>query len=431
MTSQQRDESNIDAAEVRARMRMAEDHNLAYQLQQQEYDSHYGRNRAERQLIGHDTRRSRVEQNRERDDARQRHLNDINSITAHDENVARQLQMEIEKEAQMMKQMQLRHDEELAKRLADEEQRGTGPSMSTQPQNVIAPRVPISQPLPLQMTTNQGSELRVENRPIRDLLTGDELNLDERTQNELNRMADPSYVPLDSMISTTEFPRHTTTFGVNLSASTSQLDAQRGGVDSGGQISPSFNNQQMSNFSSTSPSYQTQSQQQSQFQATTTARRVQGVPLPGLANPRLSSIDQRNDDDQWPAPPQNIHTPQLLQQNYLATLYDPSHSTQIPPRSPIQQSPIQEQFPQQPYQSYSTNQYPHNVPQSLQMASTNPFLMDIIQNPTQPVQSTHSNPPYPLVQSTSIPQRQLDEPPPSYFSEFGLPPPSNLAMGPR
>ncbi|CAJ0586763.1 unnamed protein product, partial [Mesorhabditis spiculigera] len=176
MTSQQRDESNIDAAAVRARMRLFEDHNLAFQLQEQEYMSHYGRNRAERQLVGQDTRQSRGEQQREREEARFRHIRTLDTITAHDERVAQQLQAEIEREAKMMRELQLKRDEELAKRLAEEEQQRAGGSraLSASPSPVTPLRF---------VASNPATSTAIQ--PIRDLLTGDDLDLDESVQNEL------------------------------------------------------------------------------------------------------------------------------------------------------------------------------------------------------------------------------------------------------
>ncbi|CAJ0565113.1 unnamed protein product, partial [Mesorhabditis spiculigera] len=239
--------------------------------------------------------------------------------TAHDERVAQQLQAGIEREARMMRELQLKRDEELAKRLAEEEQQRAGGSraLSASPSPVTPLRF---------VASNPATSAAIQ--PIRDLLTGDDLDLDESVQNELNNMADISNLPAEeSLISTSEFPRHTTTFGV--SPAQNQLDAQRGPLGH--------------------------------------PRRIQGVPLPGLANPRYSTPDEAED---WPSPP---------------------------PQFTLSSSP-------------ESNTHFKSQPTLAQVSPSPPY------------------PPAPPATASSTAGREQQQ---DFYSEFGLPPPSRLALGLR
>ncbi|CAJ0606180.1 unnamed protein product [Cylicocyclus nassatus] len=122
-------EAKKSVAEVAAHLREIEDYNLAFRLQEEEYMSHYNRNREGRRLVGDDTKQSIAEQAHEDEAARQRRLEALKKITETDEEIARRLQQEFEEEEKRRLEELARRDAEIARRLAEEE--GLAPSSSS------------------------------------------------------------------------------------------------------------------------------------------------------------------------------------------------------------------------------------------------------------------------------------------------------------
>lgn len=108
---------------VASRIRTIEDYNLAARLQDEEFGQHYALNRAERQQIGKDTRRSRFEQELEDRYAASLRAQQMNHIAQRDEEIARNLQEELEKEEKLRKEIQAQLDAEFASFLQLDEER--------------------------------------------------------------------------------------------------------------------------------------------------------------------------------------------------------------------------------------------------------------------------------------------------------------------
>lgn len=111
---------------VKERFAIAEDHNLAQQLQDQEFKDHYDSNRMLRRTSSTDHRMSREEQERAMDE----YLKGLNEAQKKDAELALELQRqfeeeerEIEEAARMARENQAKEDEELARRLHEEEER--------------------------------------------------------------------------------------------------------------------------------------------------------------------------------------------------------------------------------------------------------------------------------------------------------------------
>uniref|UniRef100_A0A1I7XV31 CCDC50_N domain-containing protein n=1 Tax=Heterorhabditis bacteriophora TaxID=37862 RepID=A0A1I7XV31_HETBA len=116
------DEQRPSVAEVTSRLRVFEDHNLAVKLQEEEFNRHYNRNRVDRRTIGSDTKHSKDEQAREDQTAREMRMRINKHIEESDEDVARRLQREFEEEERRQreeKERQSRMDAEVAQRIAN------------------------------------------------------------------------------------------------------------------------------------------------------------------------------------------------------------------------------------------------------------------------------------------------------------------------
>ncbi|KAL6736258.1 hypothetical protein Aduo_006630 [Ancylostoma duodenale] len=120
------EEKKKSVAEVTQHLREIEDYNLALRLQEEEFSSHYNRNREGRRLVGDDTKQSIIEQAHEDEAARLRRLEALKKITETDEEIARRLQLEFEQEEKRRLEEVARGDAELAQRLAQIE--GQSPS---------------------------------------------------------------------------------------------------------------------------------------------------------------------------------------------------------------------------------------------------------------------------------------------------------------
>uniref|UniRef100_A0A0N5B0L7 CCDC50_N domain-containing protein n=1 Tax=Syphacia muris TaxID=451379 RepID=A0A0N5B0L7_9BILA len=108
---------------VTSRLRMFEDFNLASRLQDQEFDYHYALNRAERQLVGRDTKTSRKVQDDENRDASFRRQQELNKIAANDERLALHLQKEMDENEKREKEKITQLDAIFAKTLELSEKR--------------------------------------------------------------------------------------------------------------------------------------------------------------------------------------------------------------------------------------------------------------------------------------------------------------------
>lgn len=108
---------------VASRLRMFEDYNLAYRLQDKEFDVHYASNRAERQRVGKDTKKSREEQEIEDRYAVMLRQQQLNAIAANDARVAERLQQEIEEKEKRYKERITQLDAEYARDLDMRERR--------------------------------------------------------------------------------------------------------------------------------------------------------------------------------------------------------------------------------------------------------------------------------------------------------------------
>ncbi|PAV58470.1 hypothetical protein WR25_22031 isoform B [Diploscapter pachys] len=103
--------------EIKAKLRLNEDRDLAQKLQEEEYARHYERNRT----VGTDVNKSREEQLREDEEARKLRREAQRPIEESDEELARRLQEEFDNEEHQIyesKEMQLQRDAELAAALA-------------------------------------------------------------------------------------------------------------------------------------------------------------------------------------------------------------------------------------------------------------------------------------------------------------------------
>ncbi|KHJ86512.1 hypothetical protein OESDEN_13733 [Oesophagostomum dentatum] len=103
---------------VTQQLREIEDYNLAFRLQEEEYMSHYNRNREGRRLVGNDTRQSILEQANEAEAARRKRMEELRKITETDEEIALRLQKQFEEEERQRLAELARRDAELAQRLA-------------------------------------------------------------------------------------------------------------------------------------------------------------------------------------------------------------------------------------------------------------------------------------------------------------------------
>ncbi|RCN46856.1 hypothetical protein ANCCAN_07035 [Ancylostoma caninum] len=119
------EERKKSVAEVAQHLREIEDYNLALRLQEEEFSSHYNRNREGRRLVGDDTKQSIIEQAHEDEAARRRRLEALKKITETDEEIARRLQVEFEQEEKRRLEEVARRDAELAQRLAQIEGQST------------------------------------------------------------------------------------------------------------------------------------------------------------------------------------------------------------------------------------------------------------------------------------------------------------------
>ncbi|KIH65539.1 hypothetical protein ANCDUO_04135 [Ancylostoma duodenale] len=127
------EEKKKSVAEVTQHLREIEDYNLALRLQEEEFSSHYNRNREGRRLVGDDTKQSIIEQAHEDEAARRRRLEALKKITETDEEIARRLQLEFEQEEKRRLEEVARRDAELAQRLAQIEGQSTSVSSNTIP----------------------------------------------------------------------------------------------------------------------------------------------------------------------------------------------------------------------------------------------------------------------------------------------------------
>lgn len=109
--------------QVASRIRTIEDYNLAARLQDEEFGRHYALNRAQRQQMGKDTRRSRFEQELEDRYAASLRAQHMSSIIQRDEELARNLQEQLEKEEKLRKEIQAQLDAEFASFLQLDEER--------------------------------------------------------------------------------------------------------------------------------------------------------------------------------------------------------------------------------------------------------------------------------------------------------------------
>ncbi|RCN44712.1 hypothetical protein ANCCAN_09287 [Ancylostoma caninum] len=140
------EERKKSVAEVAQHLREIEDYNLALRLQEEEFSSHYNRNREGRRLVGDDTKQSIIEQAHEDEAARRRRLEALKKMfvneflvyvciaygfkychlrTETDEEIARRLQLEFEQEEKRRLEEVARRDAELAQRLAQIEGQST------------------------------------------------------------------------------------------------------------------------------------------------------------------------------------------------------------------------------------------------------------------------------------------------------------------
>ncbi|KAK6739228.1 hypothetical protein RB195_020969 [Necator americanus] len=137
-------EEKKTVAEVTQRLREIEDYNLAFRLQEEEYLSHYHRNREGRRLVGDDTKQSIVEQAKEN----QQRIETIRKITESDEELARRLQQQFEEEEKQRLDELARKDAELARRLANNDEQSTS-ALSTIPPPVHPSHANPVRPPPL------------------------------------------------------------------------------------------------------------------------------------------------------------------------------------------------------------------------------------------------------------------------------------------
>ena len=160
-------EGGSSVKQVASKLREFEDFNLALKLQEEEFNVHYDRNRSERRVMGVDTRKSREEHERERREAFEKRMREVNEIARGDEELARRMQMEIEAEERRRIEEQARRDAEVARNLQDT-------------RNSIYEE--IQSPVPYEEDERLAREL--QERYLR-RVSGTRGMLDERTQNEL------------------------------------------------------------------------------------------------------------------------------------------------------------------------------------------------------------------------------------------------------
>lgn len=154
--------------QVASKLREHEDFNLALRLQEEEFNNHYDRNRSERRVMGVDTRKSKEEQEAERRQILEQRMREAEMIARRDEELARQMQQEIENEDRRYREEQARRDEELARRYLE-----NNPQYS---------EIPVTTPVPYEEDEMLAREL--QGRYLR-RVSGSRSMLDERTQQEL------------------------------------------------------------------------------------------------------------------------------------------------------------------------------------------------------------------------------------------------------
>ncbi|KRX93915.1 Uncharacterized protein T4E_5619, partial [Trichinella pseudospiralis] len=120
------EQQSTNIRQVRRQWQEVEDFSLAQRLQDEEFDRHYSMNRGERQTIGTDLRLSKKEQQIEEHEYwKRRHEQESN-----DEQFARQLHKQLMLEQSRDQLLLEARDEEIAKRLMENEQRNNSSPMA-------------------------------------------------------------------------------------------------------------------------------------------------------------------------------------------------------------------------------------------------------------------------------------------------------------
>ncbi|CAD5210037.1 unnamed protein product [Bursaphelenchus okinawaensis] len=127
------DEKQESVSNLKARFTEASDFNLANQLQEAEYKEFYENNRNSRRLSSQDHKMSQEEHKKVLDE----YLNSLSEIERKDAEFALQLQEELENEERLARENQAKEDEELARRLAQEDR--VGSSGLALPTNRVGP----------------------------------------------------------------------------------------------------------------------------------------------------------------------------------------------------------------------------------------------------------------------------------------------------
>ncbi|CAD5215245.1 unnamed protein product [Bursaphelenchus xylophilus] len=121
MSRKQEDGKQESVSSLKARFTEAGDFNLANQLQEEEYKEFYDSNRNARRVSSQDHKLSKEEHQKILDE----YLQSLSETERKDAEFAMQLQRELEEEERLARENQAKEDEELARRLAQEERAGT------------------------------------------------------------------------------------------------------------------------------------------------------------------------------------------------------------------------------------------------------------------------------------------------------------------
>ncbi|KAI1711640.1 hypothetical protein DdX_10102 [Ditylenchus destructor] len=198
------DQKPVSVQENVARLRECEDYNLALQLQEEEFSQHYDKNRVERKLIGGDYKKSKEEQLAEATLAAGKRLQEAEEIARRDEELAREIQRQLEEEDRRNQLSLAQMDEELARRLHLEEHdknvfssaRGSqagesqsGPSTSNGPSFGVE--------------KDEDYAKKLQERYYQKFSRKPHRHLDENTQNEVNILMDSNIIQTPSPVLST------------------------------------------------------------------------------------------------------------------------------------------------------------------------------------------------------------------------------------
>ncbi|KAI1712296.1 hypothetical protein Ddc_12533 [Ditylenchus destructor] len=198
------DQKPISVQENVARLRECEDYNLALQLQEEEFTQHYDKNRVERKLIGGDFKKSKEEQMAEATLATEKRLQEAEEIARRDEELAREIQRQLEEEDRRNQLSLAQMDEELARRLHLEEHDKNVFSSARGSQfceNESGPSTSNGASFGVEKDEDYAKKL--QERYYQKFSRKPHRQLDENTQNEVNILMDSNVIQTPSPASST------------------------------------------------------------------------------------------------------------------------------------------------------------------------------------------------------------------------------------